>query len=87
MKIRKKEPLEAIQAKDLSKLTLPEIKDWLNGRYYEHNAAMDMISFRNGFGKRVYVYDKDWIIKSLDGVFMRKLANADFEELYEVVNE
>lgn len=46
-----------------------------------------MVGFRNDFGKNVSVYGKDWIIKSIDGAFMRKIANVEFEELYEVVNK
>lgn len=87
MKIRKKEPLEAIQAKDLSKLPLEQIKDWLSGRYYEHNAVTEMVAYRNDFGKYIYVYGNDWIIKSIDGKFLRKIANVEFEALYEKVDK
>lgn len=87
MKIRKKQPLEAMRGKDLSKLPLQEIKEWFGGRYREHNSIIQMVTFENNQGGVVSVYGDDWVIKSLDGGFIRKITDSEFKELYEVVEE
>lgn len=87
MKIRKKEPLEAMRGKDLSKLPLDELKEWFGGRYREHNSIIEMITFVNNQGSIVSVYGNDLVIKSLDGGFMRKITDQEFVKLYEVVED
>ena len=87
MKIRKKDPLEAMRGKELSKLPLQEIKAWFGGRYREHNSIIEMVTFVNNQGGVVSVYGNDWVVKSLDGGFIRKITDQEFKELYEVVEE